>query len=383
MRRLSREAWLTAALVVVLLLLTAGAAFYQTRRQAQAPALSSDSSAPDGARALWLWLEELGHTVSDEVAATFGPPPDASVVLVLEPAMSIDAQEWQTLDEWVDGGGTLVLAGEHVFTAFAVRHYDFEMEYSGATLTPTLQAPLMTSPPLTSTTHVRPRSYLKTDRMDTVIHLAAASEPVLVSFEQGAGRVILSSAAYPFTNAGLKRQGNPELVLNVVTAAKRSGTIWFDEWHHGRRGAEADITGPTDWLRQTPAGRALLYSAAVVFLALLLQGRRLGRPMPLPSRVARRTPLEHITAIANLNRRAGHRQAVLEYHRRRLKRGLGKRYRLEPTLPDDEYVDRLACLNPDLDADALRNLLARLRRRSVGESEMIQLAAEVAAWLKE
>ena len=44
---------------------------------------------------------------------------------------------------------------------------------------------------------------------------------------------------------------------------------------------------------------------------------------------------------------------------------------------------QLAELNPDLAADALRSLLRRLRQDEVSESGVVQLATEVAEWLKE
>jgi hypothetical protein len=256
-------------------------------------------------------------------------------------------------------------------------------------ITLTAQSPLLKSPPLTQPARARPNAYLRPDHDDFVTHLAVGSKPVMVSFSLGEGQVIICTASFPFTNAGLKEEGNPELALNVVTAASRSDTpngkpiVWIDEWHHGVRSMQPEAAGPQDWLRYTPSGRALLYTAAVIFVALVLGGRRFGRAVPLPKRIARRAPLEHITAIANLSRRAGHRQAVLRYHYQRLKRDLGRRYRLSPTLPDDEYAARLAEFNPNVDPQELLSLLARLQKRKVSESEMIQLAAEVAAWLKE
>jgi hypothetical protein len=98
--------------------------------------------------------------------------------------------------------------------------------------------------------------------------------------------------------------------------------------------------------------------------------------------MARRAPLEYITAIANLSRRAGHRRAVLDDFRHRLKRGLGQRYRLDPTLPDDQYLRHLAGLNPNLDVAALGSLLDRLRRPQVSEGELVALSADVADWLE-
>jgi hypothetical protein len=383
MRRLSRDSWLAIGLFVTLALVTIIAAIYQTRGEEEAPSLASFSSAPDGARALQLWLEALGYSVSDEVGETFRLPQNTAMVLMLEPFAGITADEWETIDAWVESGGTLVLAGDRFQTTFAARHYDFNLAYLEEIPTPTVQTPLLTSPPLTGTVDARAQAYFVTDRDDFVTHLAVESGPVMLSFELGAGRVILSAAPFSFSNAGLKEEGNPQLMLNVVTAARQSGVIWFDEWHHGVRPARATLIGPGDWLRYTPAGRSLLYAAAVVFLALVMRGRHFGRPIPLPRDVTRRAPLEYITAVANLSRRAGHRSAALLHYHHQIKRNLGKRYRLNPTLPDGDYVAQLAELNPNLDADALRSLLRRLRQDEVSESRMVQLATEVAEWLKE
>jgi hypothetical protein len=172
-------------------------------------------------------------------------------------------------------------------------------------------------------------------------------------------------------------------VLNIVSAAKRPGLVWFDEWHHGDRPDQTELVGPVDWLRYTPAGHSMLYVSAVIFIAIILRGQRFGRPVPLPTDTGRRAPLEYITAIANLGRRARHRSAVLSQYHHWLKRGLGQRYRLNPTLPDQEYLAQLSRFNPNLDAAALDNLLARLRQKQVSENELIHLAGEVATWLKE
>jgi hypothetical protein len=391
MRPLSRDSWLAIGLLAVLLLVTIAAAVYQARGEEHNVPLSSFSSAPNGARALHLWLSELGYPVSNEPNSTFHLARETGLTLILEPFTGITPDEWETIDAWVEEGGTLVLAGERWGTLSAARHYDFSMAYldeESQAITLTAQTPLLASPPLTAPANARPRAYLRADAdadngFDFVTHLAVGARPVIVSFEVGDGRVILSATPFPFSNAGLKETGNPQLVANVIAAANRPGEVWFDEWHHGVRSRQAQVVGPEEWLRRTPSGRSLLYAAAVIFVALVLGGRRFGRPIPLAKSTARRAPLEHITAIANLNRRAGHRTAVLLQHRQRLKRELGKRYRLNPTLPDDEYVSQLAQFNPNLDADALRGLLARLRQHSASESDMVQSAAQVATWLKE
>lgn len=386
MIRLSRDSWLAIGLVVVLAAVTVAAALQQTREM-EPPPLASFSSAPNGARALFLWLGELGYIVSGDALEVFDIPEDVKLLFILEPTVSLTTPDWQVLDEWVEDGGTLVVAGQDFAAGLAASHYEFTLAYQAIPTTLTAQTPLLASPPLTATVHAQARAVFTTERSDFIPLLADEARAVMVAFEKGEGRVILSAAPFPFSNAGLKETGNPAIVLNLLSGLDQSDLVWFDEWHHGLRNTRvsATIAGPEDWLRSTPAGRSLLFVAVVIFVGLLLRGQLFGRPVPLPQDVSRRAPLEYITALANLSRRAGLRGVVLRQYHHWLKRGLGHRYRLNPTLPDDEYVKQLAAFNPNLDAAALRSLLARLTpsRRTVTEGEMIQLAAEAADWLKE
>lgn len=382
MARPSRETLLAAGLLLLLVAVTALAAIAESREQAALPDLATFSSQPAGARALRLWLEEEGYRVSDASGATFRVPEGTDLALVLEPEPpGMTAEEWAGLDAWVEAGGTLVLMGEGFGTAFAASHYELEIDYQEPAGEVVFTAPWLGSPPF-SASAVRPRASVAGEREDDVALMASGDDPLLVAFPQGEGLVVLGTLTYPLSNAGLKVGDNPALALNLASLAGDGGTIWFDEWHHGVRGAPEAGGGPGQWLRRTPAGRALLYSAAVLFVALVLSGRRFGRPVPLSRPGRRRAPLEHIVAVANLSWRAGHRQAVLRQYHGQLKRELGRRYRLNPTLPDDEYVAELARFRPNLDTAELGRLLGRLRAPDVGEGEMVVLARQVAAWLQ-
>ncbi len=380
---LSRDSWLAVGLIVLFAVVGTLAAVQQTQEQAPPP-LASFSDAPNGTLALSEWLDALDYTVADTTLDTFALSPDWDLIFMLEPYPGIVDDQWEALDDWIDAGGTLVLAGDSSGTFLAANHFGFTLSFlGGQALTTTLSSPLFSSPPLTGPVHMRTRAFWQTERTDFATHVTAVSRPIVVSWEQGNGRVILSAAPFPFTNAGLKEAGNPELVLNLA-AAGGGRVVWFDEWHHGVRAnaAQASVNGPLNWLRYTAAGRSIMLAAAIIFMALVLNGRRFGRPLPLPQNRTRRAPIEHITAIANLNRRAGHRTAVLQKYRHWLKRDLGRRYRLNPILPDDEYVRQIAEYNPNLDKTALHRLLADLNQSDVSESRMVELAAEVAKWLK-
>jgi hypothetical protein len=376
---LSRDAWLAVGLLLILVVVIIVAAFIAPDEQ-PLPAYSIDSSEVDGARALWLWLEASSYRVDRSVGSSFDVPAGIDTMLMLEPSIFVEPDEFDTLDAWVEAGGTLVIAGQEPVTTYAMEHYEFGAYYAFESFTKplTLDSPLLTYPTVTDLSHAEPEVYLSTERTDYVTHINSEHGPVLVSFKQGEGRVLLSTIPYPLSNAGLKEAGNPVLALNMINAGS-GDAIWFDEWHHGMRGTLSENpTGPWAWITRTAPGRAVLFSVLVIFVAVALAGRRFGRPITLLKDRTRRAPLEYITALANMSRRAGHRRPVLDRYHHHIKSELGKRYRLSPALPDDEFAKKMSEFNPQFDVTALHNLLVRLRDQRVSEAEMVTLAAEVA-----
>ena len=379
--QLSKDSWLAIGLFVLLAFISGISIYQQTKDQA-APPLMSHSTQPDGAQGLWLWLEALNYEVSDHLETAFAIPKNTDVVLMLEPTTLVDPSEWPILEEWVETGGTLIIAGDGLFTDRVLAHFDFGISLRPPPVAEIVQQnPLLASPASHSLPLAANTLALQSERDDYVTHFAVGGAPVLVSLRQGSGRILLTTLATPFTNKGLQEEGHPEFVLNLISAAGEAQSVWFDEWHHGLRVQSSDIVGIGAWLQRTPLGRAFVFIAVVLFIALVLQGRSFGRPVPLPQDSSRRAPLEYITALANLSRRAGHRTAVMQDYVHRLKKNIGHRYRLNPTLPDEEFLAQLAEYNTDLDLVALRNLLRRLAKPNVGETEMVQLAAEVSEWL--
>lgn len=383
---LPRDSWLAIGLflaLAVVMFIT-----YARQQAERLPPLASFSNQPDGARALWLWLQELGYTVNNAAPSVYAPPAAVDLLLILEPTEFINDQAWAELDAWVEAGGTLLVAGDRYLLTSWADHFDLRRDdWQTGLLTTTLrlQHPLLASPPLAQHPGVLPDvGTLQTDRDDLVVHAATVAGPVMVSFAQGQGQVILSTTSYPLTNQGLREPGMADLALNLVSLAGEPGRVWFDEWHHGVR-AESTTDAPVgihNWLRATVPGRALLLAMGIVFVALLLRGRSFGRPLPLPQQLVRRNPLEYVTAIANLQRRAGHRAALLQDYHLRLKRELGRRYRLDVKLPDAEFVNQLAVYQPTLDRAALQQLLDRLHRGNGNEAQVVQLAAEATKWIE-
>ena len=376
--KLSRDAWLGIGILVALILVTSAAVLQKTR-EVELPYLST-SAAPNGTLALKSWLDELGYSPPEPPPPSFSPDESIKTIFIIQPLELISESEWNLIDRWVQDGGVLVLAGDNLQTDIAMDHFGFSsffLQEQAVEAAPV--APLLNSPIIVSEVPIKTYYGITALETDFTPLLSVSGSPVLLFFEQGLGKVIISSTPYIFSNLALKDDKTAALVLNLIALTGQEGTVWFDEWHHGLR--SDNIVGPWQWLQNTPGGHAILFVVGTIFVALLLQGRAFGRPVPLSHEIKRRGPLEHVTAIANLNRKAGHRNEVLRQYHHRLRRHLGQRYRLDPSLSDDEYVESLSQYNPSIEKETLLKLLKNLSQWDVSEAELLKLASEATRWM--
>ena len=372
--------------VLLLLLVIAGAAGLFAGKAEEIPPLSTNSNKPEGARALRLWLAESGYRVSNESGSRYAVPDGIEAVLILEPGIidSITGQEWKVLDGWLEEtGGILFLAARQIWRPLSSSPLDIQTsftplrDYSVAPV-----APVFFAPPVLESAELKIQYTLVPK--DTVVQPLLAVDDGLVALriERHNGSVILVSDSGFLTNRGLKDPGNAALAINLLSLIPKGSSIWIDEWHHGERGAGGEESyGPEAWLTRTPSGFAILFAAGVIFLGLLLAGRPFGRPVPLAQDQQRRGALEYVTALANLNRRAGHRRALMQHYHTAIKRTYGRRYRMDPGLPDADYVEQLTQYNPSVDGPALLNLLRRLDGKNFTDVQVVHLAREAADWL--
>jgi hypothetical protein len=166
-----------------------------------------------------------------------------------------------------------------------------------------------------------------------------------VEIPMGRGRVIALSDAAPLGNEHLRKGGTALLLARVAWDATRGGrTLRFDEYHHGYSG-EASVLGAVGgFLVRTDTGHALLQLGAVALGVLFLLGTRFGMPYPPPP-AERRSPLEHVEALAGAYRQAGARATARRLLVAGLTRRLGRKPMAESTA-DGDVVERITARMP-------------------------------------
>lgn len=139
--------------------------------------------------------------------------------------------------------------------------------------------------------------------------LRAAGRPVALRLLLNGGRtVILVSDDRLFGNRVLRESAAGPIVLGLVSPRYRA--VVLDEYHHGFD-ASGSLAGATfGWSRHSPWGWAIWQLVAVGVLALLAVGVRFGPARRVIER-RRRSPLEHVRALATaLAAARGHDVAV-------------------------------------------------------------------------
>jgi hypothetical protein len=327
------------ALAVLLLSLAAAALLlrpYADETNEADRRMSTYRSTPFGARALFLLMEELDlparrHLQPWSADTLRGAP--AGPLAVLAPVDVPTPRELDALLAWLRGGGTLIFAagGRHpLLEGLGLRLVPIETAGTGA---------FERNPRTRATSYPAPHAW--TGGMDSVGGFARAFDsgspalgtqgaavllrtrqdaPTAVVFPVGAGRVVAFSDAAVLNNEQLRDGGAAVLFARVAhDALADGGALRFDEFHHGYRegGVVSAVHG---FLTGTGMGRALLQGAVALLLLLLLGAHRLGSPRQEADH-RRRSPLEHVEAVAGAYRRA----RALRTTRRLLLRGLERR----------------------------------------------------------
>ena len=362
---------LLALLAALLIVVTFAAGRPQT---GALPALSTRSTAPDGARALALWLEALGFVTGDLNSDPYSVDRAVTMLFVLAPTTAFDERAVDAVADWVESGGQLVLVTSSGPRALLDR-FDLRLRFAGDRLAEAVPAqPLLEQPPVE---RVRVDTWETLEGQDGLAPwLVAGNQVVLGSRPYGSGQVVVLTSLRPLSNEGLAEPNSAALALNLLGGLPPGARVAFDEHHHGF--VSGASRGLWQLLLANYWGWAVLYAVALGYLYLWLRGRRFGTPLVVASGT-RRSVGEYVESLGALYRRAGQRGYVADRLADQLKRELATGLGLNPRLPDEAFARAVADRRAT-SAEPLVSTLARLREGSrLAESDLLALVRDADA----
>ncbi len=373
MRRIPALPLLTVVLFIALLVLTV--AIPTTTGTALGRSGSVFDDGPGGAAILRRYLEALGTTVVPVQGDRFSPNgAGVQMLFLLGASDTISVADRQTLHDFVRLGGTLVVA-----TDLALNERRLLDEFGAPPASSALPAGRVAvrtaafAPPVRAISIDYGVALAPRDVATTLV--AAGGSPVVVVASEGRGTVYVVGSLAPFLNETIGEVDNGRLALALTGGAARVG---FDEYHHGVRPAP---TAPsiTALLTGTWPGRAMLAAGVIVFLYVLLTGRRLGPPLPLDPRPPR-SSIDYVRSFGGLARRSGRGEIPRRRLSHELERELAKQAGLDPRTDFARVTQAIASHSPARAAEAQRlhaALAGRLR-----DDALVRAANDVARLIR-
>jgi len=394
MKGLRRE-WIVLAVLVVVMTgvsaLLGGRDAEDAREDRANP--STYNAKGSGTKGLYLWLQEVGLPVRRWERPPIDLPAQATVLLILGPRIPFEEQEAKALEEWIRGGGVLLLADDTVggpvpgvwAGALAFR-FGLQPRTGGK---PGTLRPAFPSSYAGGVESIQPTGWVRFQRQRPegwAPLFADGAGDILAIKRLGKGTIIALSDPGMFSNARLEIAGHAPLALNITQDHVRSGVILVDEYHHGY-----GHDSPFFRYLKGSAVPWILAQGVLAFLAFVVaRGTRFGPPVPA-GEPPRSSSLEYVGALGDLYRRAGARRlagdTLAKSFRRTLAELLGARPGEEPVKLAVRAARRFglraervkACLEPGPGvaasdeallkyAQAVHHLEVRLRRRTFGPS---------------
>jgi hypothetical protein len=159
---------------------------------------------------------------------------------------------------------------------------------------------------------------------------------LVADYVAGRGHVVVITDPFIVANNGIERADNLQLAANIITAG--GGLIAFDEYHQGRAANENEFVA---YFAGTPVlalcGQVLLVVLAIVWT----RGRRFARPLSAP-RADRRSKLEFVASMAELQQRARAYDLALENVYARTRRALARYGGVQQNVSRTQLAARVA-----------------------------------------
>jgi len=187
-----------------------------------------------------------------------------------------------------------------------------------------------------------------------------------------------NGAVWITEHGGINRADNLFLAFNVVTGGAPSGRVAFDEFHQGYGATENSVFA---YFRGTPILWMFAQGALVVLALVWTRGRRFARPLPAP-RADRRSKLEFVASMAELQQRARAYDLAIENIYTRTRRALARYGGVPASATLDVLAARVAARS-GRDRQELESLMRECEDAIAGTPLSARRALELARRLRE
>lgn len=320
---------------------------------------SSFLSGPNGARALAEALPALGVRVGRYRRAVAELPartvPD-TLLAFLDPSTPLNAYDGRRLLRYAKSSGDLLLAGATSAPAMRCFGYMPSILDDSVNIHVPGQSPgarpaqvravleSIAAPVVADSSDMMSGLVVEcpipgTSEVDTLL-AAPDGRPVAVRLDLAKGHVVtLVADGAIFRNVALRNTDAGPLALSLLS--RPGETVVFDEYHHGfaRRGDLPALLWHWSW--SSPWGWAFWQLVAVGLLTLAASAVRFGKPRHIIER-KRRSPLEHVDALATALAAAGGHAAAVRLMVQGLRRRLSRAGRRGLPTDDSNWLASLA-----------------------------------------
>ena len=210
-------------------------------------------------------------------------------------------------------------------------------------------------------------------QVDTL--LSAGGQPVVVRFTTRGRRVVtLVSDDRLFSNRVMRESAAGPLALGLVVT--RYPRIIIDEYHHGFDASGSLAGAAFDWSLRSPWGWAVWQLVAVGVIALIAAGVRFGPAQRIIER-RRRSPLEHVRALATALAAARGHDVAVRLIVQGLRRRLGQVGRAEKVGAPTAWLESIAPGVRTVRGQAALTRLAAIATRPAAADEVLEAADDV------
>ena len=331
---------------------------------------------------LYLILRKLKFRVT-EISVEYPSRLNSYNALFLQDLSKMPTEtEIQKIQDFVRNGGTLIVSrGNHQAMEGLVAAYGLKLRNLPKRLEIAhriSEEPFFSMHPVDE---IHPRTYyvIETSDRDLAVLYGTENEAVVVTLRDGEGRVFFTTSAYLFHENGLQHSGNATLFYNLMSTLPRNARIGLAEEKYYTQ-ESIPTNSFVHFVFKTPGGLGAVYICLILFIFLTLRGRRFGKPLDVRDK-NRRLSTEYVHAMTALYQKGNTRRDILRHIRDKFRADLGTRWRVNPNLDTDSFLQELVQRGVVDEELELTNLVQDLEPTSdISETQLVELAKRVEAY---